>query len=338
MDPLKLAINELNEWEARTILYDLLKEAEGLPDSDLSGRLLKLWNDRKDEARLRHEEAERIQKNVHITFSLSDAGSLKVALSELGNRQENKVLAFDESFSIGPIVQLDIAAGRRTRQHWMMERFSPCRMMNNQNREHQIENMIEEFAKIPADKTIHIWCANNAHDQTGLRLTMYLLRHHQQPIKLINFTEILHDSPVPPIAQAFVGRDMHREIVKNCHRSRTVTLQERQQYVSSWEKLSLENNTLRLWQDGEIKGCKCDELDGIIKSAVMELQAESDDEGFIKAGKVVSKMFESLEQVIDDSFIEYRIWILISNGVFTFRGLPGALHQFSIKRTTPGVN
>ena len=29
--------------------------------------------------------------------------------------------------------------------------------------------------------------------------------------------------------------------------------------------------------------------------------------------------------------ISYRIWILVNQGVLKFRGLPGALHQFSVK-------
>ncbi|CAM3237732.1 DUF1835 domain-containing protein [Paenibacillus lupini] len=331
MDPIKRTINELELWETTSILYDLLKEAESFPDQDLSGRLLKLWGEQIEEARLRREEAERVQSNVHIIFSLSDAGSLKVALSETGKREENKVLAFNESFSIGPIVQLDKVEGRRLRQQWMRERFSPFHFLNNMNREHQIEHVIDELDKLTEDKTIIIWCANNAHDQTGLRFVMHLLREHKQSIKIVNFTEILHDLPVPPIAQAYVERDVHREMVRSFHSVKPLSTQERQQYVSSWEELSNQNQTLRLWQDGDVKGCAENELDELFLSTVSSLQEEYDEEGFIRAGKVVAAIFENFNQVINDSFIEYRFWTMISSGKLLFRGLPGALYQYSIK-------
>ncbi|MGG3308129.1 DUF1835 domain-containing protein [Paenibacillus sp. 2KB_20] len=46
-----------------------------------------------DNQRLQEEE---LQTHVHIVFSLSEAGSLKVALSQLGKREESRVVAFND--------------------------------------------------------------------------------------------------------------------------------------------------------------------------------------------------------------------------------------------------
>lgn len=329
MNRYKEAIHDLNEWEIRTVLHELLNEVE---KGSETGRLLQLWDDRINDARLRREEAYRLQKHVHIVFSLSDAGSLKVALSQIGRRQENKVLAFNDLFSIGPLLHLDQPEGQRNRQRWMMDRFSPSRVLNDRNRESQMNHMIEELRAIPEEKSVLIWCSNNSHDQTGLRLVMHLLRERYQPVQIINFSDTLQGEDDPPIAQAYVDREVYRSIVSNYEKARLVTPQERQQYVAEWEQLSYSNDELRLWQNGAIKGCEVEAIDGIIVSTIVAaVQESSNEEGFVKAGEVVAKLFEHFDQVIGYYFIEYRIWSLISNGVLEFRGLPGALYQYSIR-------
>jgi Domain of unknown function (DUF1835)./Protein of unknown function. len=329
MSRYKESINEMNEWELRVVLNELINEAEISSDSS---RLLQLIEDRITEARSKREEIERLQRHVHIVFSLSDAGSLKVALSKIGRRHENKVLAFNESFSIGPLLHVDQPGGQRNRQQWMLDRFSPFRVLNERNRESLLDPMIEELRAIPEEKSVIIWCSNNSHDQTGLRLAMHLLRDRQQPVQIINFSESLHHMEIPPMAQAYVDREVYLDMVRNYEHARIITAEEQQQYTAEWKELSNSDHELRLWQNGEIKGCEIEAIDGIIVSAaVSAVQESGDEEGFVKAGTVVAKLFEHFNQVIGDGFIEYRMWSLISNGVFEFRGLPGALYQYSIK-------
>ncbi|MGG4106185.1 DUF1835 domain-containing protein [Paenibacillus lautus] len=72
-----------------------------------------------DNQRLQEEE---LQTHVHIVFSLSEAGSLKVALSQLGKREESRVVAFNDWFSVGPITQLRVITCLRSR-HWRLFLF-----------------------------------------------------------------------------------------------------------------------------------------------------------------------------------------------------------------------
>ncbi|GLX68193.1 DUF1835 domain-containing protein [Paenibacillus glycanilyticus] len=323
------SINELNEWELRTFLNELLEAAENGSESD---QLLRQWTSRVQEARAKRREIDRIESHVHIVFSLSDAGSLKVALSELGRHANNKVLAFNDMFSIGPLLHLDHSDGQRNRQSWMLGRFSPSSVLNDPNRESRMDRMVEQLKAIPEEKSIIVWCSNNSHDQMGLRLVMHLLKDRQQPVQIINLTESFPTTDNPPIAQAYVDREVYRSIVSQYETARLITPNERQQYIAEWEELSKANHELRLWQNGEIKGREPEAIDGIIVSAaVAAVQESGDDQGFVKAGTVVAKLFEHFDQVIGSHFIEYRIWTLISNGVFEFRGLPGALYQYSIK-------
>ena len=56
-------------------------------------------------------QEEKRQTHVHVVFSLSEAGSLKVALSKVGKQEESRVVAFNDWFSVGPITELSTNEG-----------------------------------------------------------------------------------------------------------------------------------------------------------------------------------------------------------------------------------
>ncbi|MCU6790649.1 DUF1835 domain-containing protein [Paenibacillus sp. WQ 127069] len=336
-------LRELQEWETRDILNDLLQIAEQSAtkwneEIILADRILKLWKDRLEKSRKGREEAEERQDSVHLVFSLSDAGSLKVTISELGMRQKIKVMAFNELFSIGPIMNLETPEGQRRRQQWIMERFSYFTYANLHNSDHQIGRMIKTILTIPERKSITIWFGNNAHDLVGLHFALYLLRNREQPIQIINLTEAYKkfamddEGNAQPYAQGLIAPEIYKEIVKHYENTRPLDSIQRRYYESNWlEKLSKQEHTLRFWQDGKIVGMAEEELDGIIISSVLKLQNEETADGFVRAGHVVAEVFENMFQLVGDQFVEYRMWRLISDGILSFRGLPNAMFQYSVK-------
>lgn len=74
-----------------------------------------------DAVRNHHLQTNELQQYVHLVFSLSDAGSLKVTLSKVSRRNQYQVLAFNEWFSVGPISNLDTVTGQQNRLFWLME-------------------------------------------------------------------------------------------------------------------------------------------------------------------------------------------------------------------------
>lgn len=273
-------------------------------------------------------------------WSFSFAGSLKVALSEIGRRQENQVLAFNEMFSIGPITHLEKEEGQQNRLQWLTDRFACYTHQYFHNRENQIANMMETISKIPESNSITIWCGDNAHDQVGMRFAVYLFRERKQPLRIVNVSEIYKEMPmsmdndekVAPYAQSFIPREAYLEIVKKSNEIMFVESGLRRRYEMEWIEMSEQEHVLRLWRDGAVKAWKEDELDGMILETVAKLQKEKADEvGFVKMGAVMFILLKELDQLIGLDFFEYRIWTLISNGILAFRGLPGAMHQYSIR-------
>ncbi|AWB44967.1 hypothetical protein DCC85_12555 [Paenibacillus sp. CAA11] len=340
MDNLYENLGQLREKEVRALLYDLVRtanvnaaNAEG-EEKRVAEGLLHLIQERMKAVVGLRLQAEALQTTVHIVFSLSDAGSLKVALSKTGKQKYCKVLSFNEMFAMGPIKNLDKSAGQQDRLDWLIEHDEDYRYGVSYNQDHQLEPMVRLIKGISESKNVVIWCANNAHDQTGLRFVLYLLRKRKQPVNIVNISELYNtitlerEEGISPIARGLLSQEHYGEIVSKYSDGFPLGAVCRQQYESEWLELANEAHLLRLWEYGKVKGCGEDQLDELIVKSVKELQEEQNDACFIDAGCVVTRVVESSQQIIGLSFIKYRIWSLVSSGALVFKGIPGALHQF----------
>lgn len=73
----------------------------------LADGLYNMINDHIDAVRSHQVYMNEIQQDVLSVLSLSDAGSLKVALGKIGKRIQSQALAFNDCFSVGPIADID---------------------------------------------------------------------------------------------------------------------------------------------------------------------------------------------------------------------------------------
>ncbi|MFX3631389.1 MAG: DUF3658 domain-containing protein [Candidatus Pristimantibacillus sp.] len=137
-----------------------------------------------------------------------------------------------------------------------------------------------------------------------------------------------------PYASALIDREHFHTIVRRFYEGVPLDHSQRRRYESEWLMLSGEKHVLRLWEEGTVRGRDESSLDEVIIRAVIELEQEQDENGFVKAGSVVARVFDTSQQLVGYSFISYRIWLLVNQGILMFRGLPGALHQFSVKLDT----
>lgn len=345
MEKLYKKLNQLGENELRMFFYNVLNTVDryckdgSIEEKKLAEELVNILQNQINEVRNHQLQKNELQQYVHLVFSLSDAGSLKVTLSKIGKRNLCQVLAFNECFSVGPISHLDTTTGQQNRRFWLMEHDEAFIYSQHFNQEHQLDNMVKVVKNIPENKTIVIWCADNAHDQTGLRFVLHLLRERKQPVHVVNVTEIfnvteLQNKEGVPYARGLIDHEHFQAIVRKYFTGIPLDPSQRRKYESEWLMLTREKNVLRLWEEGTVKSSDESALDEVIVRSIMELEQEKDEDGFIMAGRVVEKMFEISQQLVGYSFITYRIWILVNQGILMFKGIPGALHQFSIKLGT----
>ncbi|MFH5184368.1 DUF1835 domain-containing protein [Paenibacillus sp. TAB 01] len=330
-------IDELRPWELRRFVLALLEQTEASAEGT-STPLLQRWEETLASARQSQQEEEARRDQVHLVFSQSDAGAMKVALSNLGRRLESRVLAFDTLFSLGPLDALEETEGQQRRNHWFIERF-PCYLHYSfHHREHQIGAMLTTLADIPAEKRITIWHYDNAHDQTALRFVLHLLRHKRNPIRIVNGTRAYAsmaqsgDPGQEPIAQGEIPFESLQAIVQGSDALPLLTERERRRFEAEWLELSGAGSTLRIWRDGAIQHVPEHYFDEPLLALIDRLQSELQDASFVHAGRAAGEALMQWKQLVGDSFIDYRLWTLIGQGRLQFQGLPGALFRYRIRR------
>lgn len=333
---------ELHDWELRQFLRKVLEEAHstaeqrGIQASD-EDPLLSKWGAFVESSRQRRLKEEESRNHIHLLFSLSDAGSLKVTLGNLGRRRESHVLAFDTLLSVGPIKELETEEGQRRRKEWLMERF-PCHMhMDSMNLDNRMDRLVAFLTRLPEHQQITIYCSDNAHDQIGLRLAVYCLRHRHQPIHVVNMTQQFtamasqYELPFHPYAIGHIPFDTLEQLLKKAVTLPPLTEEQRSQYELDWRSWSEQEGTLRLWLNGAVQSVPEHYYDENLIEIVDRLQLAETKSSYVRAGRVVGEAIEGWGQLIGDSFVDYRLWTLISDGKLEFRGLPGALYRYSVK-------
>lgn len=152
----------------------------------------------------------------------------------------------------------------------------------------------------------------------------------------MNVTQILKESSLQqnkgetPVFQSWIERGTYIEIVNRYGDGIPLDSDLRKRYESEWQELEGQDHVLRFWEEGRVIGCEEDRMDALILQTVAELQEQHHSGDLVKAGDVLSSILEMSRQFVSYSYIMYRIWFLVSEGVLMFKGLPGFPHQFSI--------
>ena len=217
IEEMKNVIKELPEEEAKLLLFHVFLRVNLLKETAYSKKEFvnnvenlfeTIFDVHKDRLEVKQEENFQM---IHILFGASSAGSLKVALKDLGRYKMEKVISFWGMFSIGPIWQLHEEIGVETRLNWMKN------VMNDENEDfhdymNRFQETINQINSIQEGVPITIWISDSSHEQTGLRFVLYLLKNKKNDILVINTTKkhselfnkkdieytVLHTGEIPP--------------------------------------------------------------------------------------------------------------------------------------------
>jgi hypothetical protein len=345
IEEMRNKIQKLHDGEAKLLLFqiflrmNLLKETEYSRDQflhDVEKIYKTIDHVTNNQSGLKEEDD---FKRVHILFGASPAGSLKVALKKMGTKEE-KVLSFWDMFSIGPVWRLHETSGEESRFDWLKT------VMNDEYEEFQdykqrYQKTVHQILSISEDVPITIWVAENAHEQTGLRYVLHLLKNKPNEIQVINSTElyaehfhqpdisytVLHTGEIPP--------EKLQVIYRQSKSNSLLSQQERENLEQEWLGLAENKKTLRIWRNGRIICVDADYYDQYIIAKAKELQIkrqqkrETDD--FMKSARIIGEVLGHLDQYVGDSFLEYRLRKLIEEGIFQVRGSMKAMRFYSVR-------
>ncbi|WP_164553336.1 DUF1835 domain-containing protein [Brevibacillus marinus] len=273
--------------------------------------------------------------DVHIVFGDSAAGSLKTALRELGiDSYREKVITISDLLSIGPVWQLHEEIGVRNRREWL-----------NTHLTHEpstdfaawylsaFRDALHKISAIDDRCEIAIWSGDNAHDQTGVRFVLYLLRESGNRVVLANATQAYRQRYTRR-ASLHLGEIMHAQMIRlfqDGQLFQPLSDEDRVKLERQWLTLAASQDVLRIWQDGEIKSVSADYFDACLVQAAQMIHAEQETIEFIKAARLVGEVMGNVQQYVGDQFLEYRLRQLIQDGVFLMEGSLASMRTYSVK-------
>ncbi|WP_071394778.1 DUF1835 domain-containing protein [Bacillus tuaregi] len=193
IDELKRIVKHLPDDEVRTLLFQTFIRIQMLDETDRYSEeqfVVDLKRTYHDFLNFKRNQAERTGnscKVVHILFGDSASGSMKRVLEEIERQNDEKVISFSDLFSIGPVWQLHTETGLKQRDEWLKNHLilDEDYLDEYQHHFYQTTTMINA---IPNHTKIILWVGENAHEQTGLRYVLYLLRDKNNDI-FIGFSE-----------------------------------------------------------------------------------------------------------------------------------------------------
>ena len=337
---MKGSIHHLDEEEAKSLLYQVflrmqvVEERKGYSEQQFYLDLKNTYNDLLEYVKKQVRDKQTQYHTTHLVFGDSPYGSLNIALQKLGRDQEETIINFSDLYSIGPLWKLHDVKGIVARDEWLRNHIN---MEDEVNYEDDCKGTILEVEQIPSHHPIIIWIGENAHEQTGLRLALYLLREKSNDIFMININETYKthfDNPeidFTPLHMGELSSDQLIHIYENAKNDRALTRSERKTFEHEWEILSNEKDLLRIWESNQIMSVPKNFYDEYIIDTVQKFHQKNKSNEFIKSARIIGEVMGHLDQYVGDSFLEYRVRRLIVDGIFDIEGVPKAMRYYSIK-------
>ncbi|WP_251551050.1 DUF1835 domain-containing protein [Neobacillus muris] len=265
---------------------------------------------------------------VHMVVSESAAGCLRFGLE-----RPKTVIGFPDFFAIGPVWQLHETAGQDFRFEWLYEHINT--EMEDYERETLFKNTLMEIEDIPEQLPIYLWTANNASEQTGIRFMFKLLSGKANKVFLMNSTSLYesfmkgqdgfqlmtHTSQIEP--------EKLRLFLEMAALT-PLSEEERLRYEKEWQELSRSSpqQVLRIWKQERIVNVPETYYDELILSMLEKLQQNQE---FILTARIIGETLSQMDEIISDSFLEYRIRTMVYNGALQLKGIPKSMRHYSVK-------
>ncbi|MDA1638753.1 MULTISPECIES: DUF1835 domain-containing protein [Bacillus cereus group] len=330
IDKIKNVVEDMYEDEAKHLLQSILIQLNLLEENyseDTIKNLMDIPNQLLSNTSYKRNVKE--SSHIHIAFDDSTAGCLKHMLSQ-EERLEEMVIAFSEFFSIGPIHKLHMNEGQLARQEWLVNNLTAYENYFEEEYLPRFLETMEELHTIPIETPITIWKADNAHEHVGLCFVMAQLKDNKN-IRIMNTSEaskeilkqeyaIRGTGELPPESLALLQKSF---IELPC-----LTVEKRMQFECEWDRLSNSTEFLRVWKENEVHSVQEDYFDQFIIECAKSIGADRE---FLKAPRVIGEALGLVEQLVGDTFLEYRLKELIKQEVFEFIGSLDEMRFYSVK-------
>ena len=267
----------------------------------------------------------------HILFSQSAYGSLNHALKG----EPVDIIVFPNFFGEGPIHGLLTEEGFTQRVEWLQKAYQFDDRMSQQY-VGLFKEAMARIQQIKEGEQVTVWTCENATEQFGLRLVSYLLSGRKCTIFVCNTyfpmlyfhedthtqNDIRHSGEVSP--------DQMKQMLKL-----NVLDEFTQDKIAHLQAEALQlmegQSIVRTWVRGRIIEDEESRDDEVIIHYANELQSKYGVDEFYNATRLIGHVLGWSHHDINDTWIDYRLRMLIKNGVFDYKGDTSEMRSYQIR-------
>lgn len=330
IDKIKNVVEDMYEDEAKHLLQSILIQLNLLKENYSEDTIKHLMDIPKQlTSNTSFKKNVKESTRIHIAFDDSTAGCLKYMLSQ-EELLEESVVAFSEFFSIGPIQQLHTEKGQHARKQWLLNNLTSYDCYFEEEYLPRFKETLEDLHSIPNETPITIWKADNAHEHVGLCFAIAQLKDKKN-IRVMNTSEASREILKQDYDIRGTGELSPESLAlfqKSFVEFPYLPEEKRMKFAHEWDRLSQSTEFLRVWKDDEVHSVQEDYFDQFIIECAKNVGADKE---FHKAPRVIGEALGLADQLVGDTFLEYRLKELIKQEVFEYEGSLDQMRFYSVK-------
>jgi hypothetical protein len=248
---------------------------------------------------------------------------------ELDETLAGEIVQIHDDLAVGPIENIHIGEGMEARRNWWSTvlgggDYEGEHLKEDKNDLSIIANVVGNLRR-DENEQIWIWAAQNKHDVCGY----YWLLHYVKEFQGRVFTLYLNNLPfLNDKGQVFYPNWLHeipaKEFLKAKKLAREITLSEFEVDPDEWAKLCSENGGVRLLEGGKKLISEPENFyDAELKKFITA--------DWQKASKVIHTFLSKAKHTTGDSFLLWRLKLMIEQGLIDMQGKLGNMKDFEVK-------
>lgn len=235
--------------------------------------------------------------DIHFTTGGAAAGSLRQLCA---GRTADCVVELADPLGIGPLQDIDHPSGIDERKRYLRRLFERTLADDHFSDLKSRIGLSELAGGGPDAARGTVWCGPNADEQVMLRAVC--ARWRDRPLYVVDVGSGGADT-LPRRAIGACPVDELRVAEKD---ARLLSAAERSALTADWESLLRAEHRLRIFENGRIVGCGEELFDSMLVAACPD--------EFCIAARVVGQVMGTSPHLIGDSFLDYRLRVLIARG------------------------
>lgn len=260
---------------------------------------------------------------IHIVFGDSARGVLRYFFKSNDSEYIGEVIGIQNDFSLGPIFEINSETGMKNRFEWLKNIYADVE--GGEYLSHLEKTFFKELSSINSiikNSKVILWHGENACDQAGIRYLTYLLRDKELFEVNVSVLSLCTADGINYQARS-LGECSPDRICGLLSEIKIMNLERVQQLCEDFENLRASKANLRIFKDHKI--IDVDESyydDALLYNCSFAFQ---------KTARVIGAAMGSVDQIISDTYLEYRVKKLIENGKLDYRGELLSMRDYEIK-------